>query len=80
VAAPLGFLSLILACLVVARRFAAAGERGWAVYGIATALGCLALTAWPDLGSISVRLALAMVVGPGWITATAVKWLRQPQP
>jgi hypothetical membrane protein len=80
VAPPLAFLSLILACLVVARRFAAAGERGWAVYSIATALGCLALTAWPDLDGLSVRLALAMVVGPGWITATAVKWLRRPQP
>jgi hypothetical membrane protein len=47
VAPPLAFLSLILACLVMARRFAGAGERAWAVYSVATAVGCLALTAWP---------------------------------
>lgn len=79
VAPPLAFVSLILACLVVARRFAAAGERGWASYSVITAVACLALTAWPDLDGISVRLAVAMVFGPGWVTATALKWLQQPQ-
>jgi hypothetical protein len=73
------FLSLILACVVLARRFAGAGERGWAIYSVATAAACLALTAWPSLDGISVRLAVAMVVGPAWVSATAVKWRRQPQ-
>lgn len=34
--ASIGFLGLMLACLVMARRFAAAGRRGWAVSSAAT--------------------------------------------
>jgi hypothetical protein len=79
VAPPVAFLSLILAGVVIGRRFAVARERGWAAYSVATAIGCLVLTAWPSLDGISVRLAVAMVLGPAWVSATAVKWLRQPQ-
>jgi hypothetical membrane protein len=80
VAPPLAFLSLIVACLVIARRFAGAGERGWAAYSVATAVSCLALTTWPDLDGLSWRLALAMVVAWAWVLATAMKWIRRPQP
>ncbi len=31
-----GFLALIVACLVLARRFAAVGRRGWAAYSVVT--------------------------------------------
>jgi Protein of unknown function (DUF998) len=79
VAPPLAFLSLIVACFVLARRFSAAGERGWARYSVATAVTCLVLTAWPDLDSISWRLAIAVTVGWAWVSATAVKWLQQRQ-
>lgn len=79
VAPPLAFLSLIVACFVLARRFSAAGERGWARYSVATAVACLVITAWPDFDSISWRLAIAVTVGWAWVSATAVKWLQQRQ-
>ena len=80
VAPPLAFLSLIVACLVIARRFAGARERGWAAYSVATAVACLVLTTWPDLDGLSWRLAVAMTVAWAWVLATATKWLRRPQP
>jgi hypothetical membrane protein len=79
VAPPLAFLSLIAACVVLARRFASAGERGWVRYSIATAVACVVLIAWPDLDSLSWRLALAVTVGWAWVSATAVKWLQRAQ-
>jgi hypothetical membrane protein len=79
VAPPLAFLSLIAACVVLARRFAAAGERGWVRYSIATAVACVVLIAWADLDSLSWRLALAVTVGWAWVSATAVKWLQRAQ-
>jgi hypothetical membrane protein len=78
-APPLAFLSLIAACVVLARRFASAGERGWVRYSIATAVACVVLIAWPDLDSLSWRLALAVTVGWAWVSATAVKWLQRAQ-
>src|SRR5256885_771818 len=36
VSGGLGFLGLIGACLVFARRFASLGQRGWAIYSAAT--------------------------------------------
>ena len=80
VAPPLAFLSLIVAWVVIARRFAGARERGWAAYSVATAVACLALTTWPDLDGLSWRLAVAMTVAWAWVLATATKWLRRPQP
>jgi hypothetical membrane protein len=79
VAPLLAFLSLIAACVVLARRFASAGERGWVRYSIATAVACVVLIAWPDLDSLSWRLALAVTVGWAWVSATAVKWLQRAQ-
>ena len=69
-----------MACLVIARRFAGARERGWAAYSVATAVACLVLTTWPDLDGLSWRLAVAMTVAWAWVLATATKWLRRPQP
>jgi hypothetical membrane protein len=80
VAPPLAFVSLVAACWVLARRFSTAGERGWARYSVATAVACLALLPWPDLDSLSWRLALAVAVGWAWVTAIAVKWRQAPQP
>ncbi|WP_164985685.1 DUF998 domain-containing protein [Bosea sp. Tri-44] len=45
VAFLVSFLSLIAACFVLARRFSAAGKRGWAIYSIVTALLAPALVA-----------------------------------
>lgn len=44
--APVGMgLALVVACVVLARRFAARGRRGWAVYSVAAAVGYLVLSA-----------------------------------
>lgn len=79
VAPPLAFLSLMVACGVLARRFSAAGEPGWVRYSAATAVACLVLLAWPDLDSLSWRLALAVAVGWAWVSAIATKWRQAPQ-
>lgn len=44
IAPVVAILSLIVACLVFARRFAGQGQRGWATYSIATVLANIALT------------------------------------
>jgi Protein of unknown function (DUF998) len=80
VAPPLAFLSLIVACLVVARRFTAAGERAWSRSSVATAAVCLGLLAWPDLDGLSWRLALALTIAWAWVSAVALKWLQRTQP
>lgn len=78
----IGFLGLIAACFVLANRFAAAGQRVWAVYsrvtgviflaafvGIATGSG----QAWSVLG-----FWFGVVVAWGWVAALALKLLADP--
>lgn len=77
VAPALGFLSLVAACFVFARRFAEAGQRALAAYSIATALVVLALSAWPGEDGSSVRLAAAMVPAWAWVTALSAWMLRE---
>jgi Protein of unknown function (DUF998) len=66
------FDALLLACLVLMRRFLGLRRRAWAAYCAATATTLLLLTWWPSTAGISLRLALAIVVGFGWMTALAV--------
>ena len=63
--------------LVLARRFARLGQRGRQVATFATAAAAVALTWWPSLDGISVRLALAMLLILGWTTALAVDLRRR---
>ena len=44
-----GFLALIAGCFVLARRFAAGGERGWAAYSVVT--GVVFFLAFAGIGS-----------------------------
>jgi hypothetical protein len=71
-APPLAFTALVLAALVVARRFRTAGRRDWARYSAFSGLVALTITAWPDLGTTSWRLAIGVVVGFTWLTAFAI--------
>jgi len=72
--APLvGFLALIVACLVFARRFAFFGQRGWAVYSVATGPVVLALSVWPNFSGNFIPLWIAMVLGFGWASAVAAR-------
>jgi hypothetical membrane protein len=77
VAPPLAFLSLIAACFVLVRRFAALGQRGWAAYSAATGVAMLGLMAWPEQDTVSVQLAIAVVLAAGWVTAMAARLLTE---
>ena len=71
-APPLAFTALVLAALVMARRFRTAGRRGWALYSMVGGLVALVITAWPDQDTASWRLAIGVVVGFAWLTAFAI--------
>ena len=75
VAHVLAFLSLIVACFVLARRFAAHRQRGWAGYCVATGVALLGLMAWPDQDTVIVQLALAIVLGWAWLSVLAARLL-----
>jgi Protein of unknown function (DUF998) len=77
IAPPLAFSSLIVACFVVARRFAGLRQRGWAAYCAATGVAVLALSAWPDLDVVSVVLAAAAALGLGWVSVLAARLLAE---
>jgi hypothetical membrane protein len=72
----LAFLSLLAACFVLARRFAALGQRGWATYCVATGVALLGLMAWPDRDTLLVQLAVAIVLGWAWLSVLAARLLR----
>jgi hypothetical membrane protein len=72
-AAVLAFLSLTVACLVFARRFAALGRRGWATYSIATGVVAVLLAAWPSTAGAGIRLALAALLTWAWLGWLAVQ-------
>jgi hypothetical protein len=78
VAHLLALLSLLAACFVLARRFAATGQRGWATYCVATGVALLGLMAWPDRDTILVQLAVAIVLGWAWLSALAARLLTRP--
>lgn len=76
-APPLALLSLIAACFVFARRFAALSRRGWAVYSAATGVALLAILAWPSQDTVSVQLAIAVTLGLGWAAAVTARLLSE---
>ncbi|MCG5470469.1 DUF998 domain-containing protein [Micromonospora sp. LAH09] len=64
------FLSLIAAGLLVARRVAGQGDRGWASYSAASAAVAFVLTTLPwSEESASIRFAVAAVLISGWLVA-----------
>ena len=67
----LSFDGMIVGCLVFARRFAALEQRGWVTAGVVTAVAVVALTWWPDLDGISVRLVIAQAILFGFVRALA---------
>ena len=67
----LAFLAFIVACLVIARRFAARGERAWAVYSRIT--GVVFLAGFVGIASGSGSANPLVVVG--FLLAGAVGWM-----
>lgn len=83
------FVALAAACFVFARRFAACGERGWAVYSavgglvfviafVLSSAGFGQAAGLVDLAGLLQRVAVA--IGFGWITLLAVHFLRGLSP
>lgn len=71
-APPLAFLALVAACLVLARRFAAEGDRRAAVVTVLVAVLCFLLPL--PFGPLhSVRLFVAVAIGFAWVAALAVR-------
>lgn len=71
IAPPLAFLSLIGAMVVISRRFAVEGRRGWSSSSLATAVTTLVVSAWPDQPSAGIRLLVASAIGFAWLAAYA---------
>lgn len=80
-AATVGFGCLVAACFVLARRFSAAGGRGWAVFSVLTGVIFLAGFAATATGSDSPWAVLAfwvvVVTGWAWVSAVSVLLYRQ---
>lgn len=69
-------LSMMVACLVFARRFAALGQRGWVAACVGTLVAVVAVLAWPDMDSLSVRLLLGSALQSAFVAALAVHLMR----
>lgn len=78
----IGFLGLISACFVFARRFAALGERGWTIFSVAT--GVLYFAAFFGIASgsqqggavltfVVLAFTAAVVLGWAWISALSFR-------
>ena len=61
VGAVLAFNSMAIACLVLARRFAALHRWWWVAVSVTTAVSAVAVAAWPGDG-LSVRLVVATAI------------------
>jgi hypothetical membrane protein len=83
------FVALAAACFVFSRRFAARGERGWAVYSVVSGLGFVITfvlasagfgqaTSLVDMAGLLQRVAVT--IGFGWLTLLAVHLLRGLSP
>ncbi len=71
------FVALVAAALVFARRFAAAGRRGWAVYSAVTAVAALAVSMWNEQEWVGVRLAIGAALIMGWTSLVAARTMSE---
>jgi hypothetical protein len=72
-----GFLALIAACVVFARRFAGLGQRGWMAYSIVTGILVLAAVAGISSGSLQAAIIIAFfiagILSLVWISALSLR-------
>ena len=84
ITAGIGFLALIAACFVLARRFASSKQRGWAAYSLATGVIFFAAFAGVATGSGQswsvIGFWIGVVFAWAWIWALALKLLRERTP
>ena len=69
----LGMSSLIAAFFVLARRFAVAGDRGWARYSVASSVSFILLTGIGVPGGDFRIVAVGIVIGWAWASLTAAR-------
>lgn len=78
----LGFIALIAACFVFARRFALLAQRGWAVYSAATGVIFFASFAGIASGSDQVPIVIGfwagVVLAFAWIAVMAARLMVEP--
>jgi hypothetical membrane protein len=80
-AGGVGFLALIVGCIVLARRFAGEGRKAWAAYSVAT--GVLFLFAFIGIASTggnvvaNVGFGVAVALAWSWVAAVAVHLYRR---
>jgi hypothetical protein len=86
VSGGIGFIGLIAACLVFARRFLALGQKDWAAYSIATGVLFFAAFVGVATGSqpggsllvvVTVAFTVAVVMGWAWISLLAARLMRE---
>jgi hypothetical protein len=81
VTAEIGFLALVAACFVFARRFAAAGERRWAAYSRATGVVFLAALVGIAAGAANAAVILAftaaVVIAYTWVSLVSARLYRE---
>lgn len=84
VSGAIGFIGLIAACFVFARRFVVQGQRGWAIYSVVTGVFFFAAFVGIATGSnasgaiatfVILAFTVAVVIGWAWISAMAAKLL-----
>jgi hypothetical membrane protein len=73
-AGGIAFLAMVAACLVLGRRFAAAGQRGWALSARVTGIAFLAAFAGITTGSTAATLPFVagVLLSFGWLAALGV--------
>lgn len=80
-AAGIGFLCLVAACFIFARRFAREGQRSWKWFSLATGIAFLAAFVGLASGSDSPVVVLAfwaaLILAWAWIAALSVRLYRQ---
>jgi len=83
-AGGIGFLCLIAACAVFARRFARQGERGWAAYSLATGViflaGFAGIASGNQVAWVNLVFGAAVVVACTWISALCARVLLAYRP
>jgi hypothetical protein len=76
-----GFLALIAACVVFARRFASVGRRGWMAYSIGTGILVLAavvgISSGPQQPAIIIAFFMAGVLSLAWISALSFRLISE---
>lgn len=79
--AGVGFLCLIAACFVLARRFNVLGQRGWAVYSQATGViffaGFAALSSGSGAPAAILAFWIGVVAAWAWVSAVSAQLYRQ---